>query len=76
MIPPFSLFNMKITLSVRKSSHQNRGVTLFFVHLTISVFIHTLCTCPGKFRVILVVMLSKLDNRPQFNDIYHNLDLI
>ena len=76
MIPPLSLFNMKITLSVTKSSHQNRGATLFFVHLTIFVLRHTLSTCPGKLRVILAVMPSKLDNRPQFNDIYHNLDLI
>ena len=54
---------MKITASVTKRSHQDRGRAVY--SYLIFFLIHTLSSSPGKEVVMIAVFLSKLD----YNDI-------
>ena len=68
--------SMKITLSVTKSSHQDRGICFFFLHLTIFfLYIHSPFSA-GKLKVVVGVILSKLEHRPLFNNIYYRTILV
>ena len=61
-----SLFHMKITASVTKSSHQYHDPC--YIHSPIFFLIHTLFSSAA---VVTAVFLSKLDHRPLFNYIYY-----
>ena len=66
-----SLFNMKITASLTKSWHQDRGPC----YLLIFFLIHTLCASAGKEKVVV----SKLDHRllsTDYNHIYYETVLV
>ena len=63
-----SLFQMRITASVSKSSHQDFG--LWYLHLPI--LLHALSSSTVKEKVVVVaVFRSKLDHRPLFNYTYY-----
>ena len=70
-----SLFHMKITASVTKSSHQDCGrrylhLPIFFLYILYPVLLE------NKKVVVIAVFLSKLDHRPLFNDIYYETILV
>ena len=48
----------------------------YFFTLNYFLLIHTLSSSSGKLKVIVAVILSKLDHMPLFNDIYYNATLV
>ena len=65
-----SLFHMKITESVKKSSHEDRGPC--YLHSPIFFLIHTLSSSAA---VVITAFLSKLNHRPLFSYIYYETTL-
>ena len=72
----YSLFHMKITVSVAKSSHQDHDIA---DAIYTSLFFSYTCTLfsPGKKKfVVIAVFVSKLDCRPLFNGIYYKISQV
>ena len=69
-----SLSHMKITISVTKSLHQDRGP--YYSHLPIFSYAYTLLFYCGKKVNVVAVFLSELDHKPLFNDIYYETILV
>ena len=68
-------FIKKITASVTKSSHQDRGPC--YLHLPIFfLYIHSLLLLGNKKMLLLLFSSEKLDHRPLFNDIYYDTILV
>ena len=70
-----SLFDMKITVKVTKSSHLDQG--LCYLHLSIFFFcVHSSLLQQNKKLLQSLFFLSKLDHRPLFSYIYYKTILM